>query len=96
MSSALQDGHRSGATFDARLDGTRLNTQARKVWDVMSNGHWLTLAALETLTGYPQASISARLRDFRKKRFGGHDVLHVRSKTGQWWYKLEPRCVTDE
>jgi uncharacterized protein YueI len=40
----------------------------------MQDGEWRTLAEIETITGDPQASISAQLRHLRKKRFGYHTV----------------------
>jgi hypothetical protein len=53
-------------------------------------GVWYTLGELETITGFPQASISARLRDFRKKKYGGHTVLRRRLGEGRgtWEYQL--------
>ncbi len=69
---------RDGATFVPKHDGLRLAAQHTKVLDAMSDGEWHTLGELELSTGYPQASISARLRDFRKKRFGSMDIQRRR------------------
>ncbi len=55
-------------------DHKRLARQRVAVWTAMLSGRWLTLAELEEATLAPQASISARLRDFRQSRFGGHTV----------------------
>lgn len=63
-----------GATYDAPLDHERLGAQALRVWTVVSDGRWRTLAEIEAECGDPQASISARLRDFRKPKFGEHLV----------------------
>lgn len=63
-----------GATYDARLDRVRLGAQHQRVWDLMRDGEWRTLADIAKLTGSPEASVSARLRDFRKPKFGGHTV----------------------
>jgi hypothetical protein len=43
---------------------------------------WRSLGAIELRTGHAQASISARLRDFRKERFGAHGVLRRHVATG--------------
>ena len=67
-----------GATYDPAEDKIRLNRQCYVVWAAMCRGGWFTLEQLETLTHEPQASISARLRDFRKPRFGGHTILRRR------------------
>jgi hypothetical protein len=55
-----------GATFDESLDYDRLNRQQRLVYAVMADGQWRTLAEIHTLTGAPEASVSARLRDLRR------------------------------
>lgn len=65
---------RDGATFDPVQDTMRLNQQATDVWAYMRDGCWHTLRAISQHTGHPEASVSARLRDFRKERFGTHTV----------------------
>jgi hypothetical protein len=42
--------------------------------DMFGDPAWISLQSLATSTGDPEASVSARLRDFRKPRFGGHTV----------------------
>ncbi len=84
-------GHRDGETYDARLDYERLNKQARRVFNVMRDGMWHGLADIARRTGDPEASISARLRDFRKQRFGALTVERRRAE-GTWLYRL----VVDE
>jgi hypothetical protein len=66
--------HFSGATYEADLDHDRLRAQLDRVWKVMKDGAWRTLFEIASLTGDPPQSISARLRDFRKARFGSHTV----------------------
>jgi len=46
----------------------------RRVYDAMRGGDWRTLGEIELLTGDPQASVSARLRDLRK-RYGKDNLL---------------------
>lgn len=48
--------------------------QLGEVLSVMEDGRWRTLGDIEALTGAPQASISARLRDLRKPQFGSYVV----------------------
>lgn len=84
----LPDGHRDGATYDAALDYERLNKQARRVYNVMRDGMWRSLANIAAHTGDPEASVSARLRDFRKQRYGGLTVQRRRVE-GLWLYRLE-------
>lgn len=79
-----------GATYRTHRDYERLGAQARRVWDAMSDGKPHTLAELHALTNDPEASISARLRDFRKEQWGGHEVEHRNLGAGTWTYRLLP------
>jgi hypothetical protein len=90
MGTVTTDGPRDGGTYDDPLDHDRLNRQMRAVHVVMSDGNWHTLADLEAATGCPQASLSARLRDFRKDRFGANTVerRRVPFRPGVWEYRL--------
>lgn len=58
-----------GATFNESRDGKRLSRQAQIVFDAIKDGEWFLPDQLEALTGFNWASISARLRDFRKPEF---------------------------
>lgn len=58
-----------GDTFDSERDGKRLGEQCRKVFDAMKDSRWHTLAEISELTGAPEASASARLRDLRRYGF---------------------------
>ncbi len=81
-----------GETYDEDLDGARLGGQLAIVRGAMLNRGWITLARLEDQTGYPQGSISARIRDFRKERFGRHLVesRRIPGGNGEWEYRLTP------
>lgn len=90
MTMSSLEGHRDGDTFDPGTDTIRLNAQMRRVAAVMGDSRWRTLAELADQTGDPEASVSARLRDFRKPRFGGFAVLRRRREgsPGTWEYRL--------
>lgn len=75
-------GDRGGETFEPDKDRDRLNAQHVRVYHVMKDGHWRSLEAIAYATNDPQASVSARLRDFRKERFGGHRVDRQRVDGG--------------
>ena len=77
-----------GATYDHARDGKRLGAQMEAVFDVMKNGNVRTLPQLAEITGYPESSISARLRDLRKPKFGGHRVDREYLGRGLWSYRL--------
>ena len=78
-----------GETYDPTQDHQRLGKQALNIFHWMRWGRWLTLHTLSGATGYPEASISARMRDFRKKRFGAHTIERRRiGASGAWEYRL--------
>lgn len=81
-----------GETYDRTLDRVRLGEQAIRVFTLMRDGVWRTLAEIKARTNDPEASVSARLRDFKKKRFGAHTVERRRrhGNTGLYEYQLRP------
>jgi hypothetical protein len=84
----LPDAHFDGDTYDPARDHTRLKRQLGRVFEAVRDGEWHTLVGLEIKTGDPQASISARLRDLRKPKFGGYNVEHRHIGDGQWEYRI--------
>ena len=81
-------GERDGKTFNPATDLHRLNAQAHRVYEFMWARDWVTLAEIARVTGDPEASISARLRDLRKPKFGAFIVDRRRRTQGTWEYKL--------
>jgi hypothetical protein len=78
-----------GATFDEKRDGGRLQAQLETVRQlVIEQPTWWTLKWLSAATGYPEASVSARLRDLRKAKFGGYLVERKYISNGQWAYRV--------
>ncbi len=69
-------------------DHGRLHRQRQKVYDCMRDGVWRSLGEIAAATNSPEASVSARLRDFRKGKFGGHTVERRRVTAGLWEYRL--------
>jgi hypothetical protein len=86
-----------GETYDEARDGARLRGQLLATYQVMADGRERTLvelaAAVRKLTGKraSEASVSARLRDLRKTKYGGHSVHHRNDGGGLWYYRLEVR-----
>lgn len=83
--------HFGGDTFSAKLDGERLTGQFARVRALMADGRWRTLAEIAEAAGGSEAGVSARLRDLRKERFGGHTVERRRRgepSAGLWEYRL--------
>lgn len=80
-----------GQTYKPERDHARLAGQMQTVFDAMKDGIARTLAQIEEITSAPQASISARLRDLRKEKFGGHTVERISVGGGLFLYKLMVR-----
>lgn len=63
-----------GNTFEPDLDERRLVSLLARVQQLMSDGRWRTLQQIRSAVGGSEASISARLRDLRKSRWGAFVV----------------------
>jgi hypothetical protein len=90
MATALTAPHQDGDTYDPVIDHGRLNAQSKRVYGLMRDGNWRTLREISTATGDPEASVSARLRDLRKAKFGGYEVGRRRrgESSGLWEYRV--------
>lgn len=79
-----------GPTFEPDQDGVRLSGQMKRVFDFMSDGGWHTLREIAAATDSLETAVSARLRDCRKSRFGGHQVelRRVPGRPGVFQYRL--------
>ena len=77
-----------GSTYDPAKDKTRLNKQYTAVWSLMQDGLYRTLADISEATGFPEASVSARLRDFRKQANGAHKVERRLISRGLHQYRV--------
>jgi hypothetical protein len=77
-----------GKTFVPQRDGIRLTAQYDRVFDVMKDKEWRSLSDIAKITNDPEASISARLRDFRKEKFGAYTVERRHVANGLYEYRL--------
>jgi hypothetical protein len=82
--------HFDGSTYVPERDQMRLTAQAMRVWAAMVDGQWRTLREIAELADAPETSVSARLRDFRKQRFGSHVVEREFVRRGLFRYRLIP------
>lgn len=83
--------HFDGSTYDPAFDYARLESQLWRVFGLMWDGEWRTLEQIAQATGGSEAGVSARLRDFRKPKFGGHTVNARRvgePKSGLFEYQV--------
>lgn len=74
--------------IENEADVRRLTVQLVRVYRVMQSGAWHTLREIADATGDPEGSVSARLRDFRKAKWGKHVVERRRRVGGLWEYRL--------
>jgi hypothetical protein len=84
-----------GETFDEAKDGPRLGRQLSLVYSLMQDGEWRTLREIaselyQNIGHVSEAGVSARLRDLRKDKFGGHTVerRRVDGCNGLWQYRV--------
>lgn len=78
-----------GDTYEPESDYIRLKGQLGEVFEFMKDGAWHTIPEItNNVTGSPQ-SVSARLRDLRKDKYGGHTVERMSLGQGLFTYRLE-------
>jgi len=63
-------------------------TQIERVRDVLRDGEWKTLEEVSSITGDTTPSISARLRDLRKPRFGNHLIIKRKVNDNLFEYRM--------
>lgn len=85
-----------GKTYDPDRDESRLAGQLLRVYELMRDGAWRTLADIAEQAQGSQASVSARLRDLRKKRFGAHRVERKSLGGGLFTYQLLANVAAEE
>ena len=88
MSSLPDTFYFDGKTYVPVRDKTRLKKQLDSVLELMLDGQWRTLCVIAAAVGAPEASVSARLRDLRKERFGGYLVERKFVLRGLWMYRV--------
>lgn len=79
-----------GSTIEPDRDHDRLNKQLDAVRNALADGKWWTLEQLADTAHAPQPSVSARLRDLRKPKFGGYGIerVYVTGSNGLWKYRM--------
>lgn len=85
-----------GKTYNRGRDRERLAAQLASVRRLMADGRWRLLSEIAAETGAPEASISARLRDLRKAKFGALTVERDYVGDGLWQYRVLAPAVPRE
>lgn len=83
--------HFDGPDLLQDRDAPRLTEQLKRIFGAMAGSQWRTLSELAELTGDPPASVSARLRDFRKPKFGEWIVEKEYIRNGLYRYRIKGR-----
>ena len=70
-------------------DESRLKNQSKAIFDLMKDGVFRTLAEISGIlknqfpdNNFPESSVSAQLRHFRKDEFGKHTLIRRRREHG--------------
>lgn len=79
-----------GETFDSKRDKARLSGQLHAVALIFSDHRWHTLSEISKRIGASEASVSARIRDLRKERFGSHVIEREHVEGGLFQYRMIP------
>lgn len=80
-----------------REDHSRLRKQFSEVQQLMSDGKWRTLREIGGALRFPEASVSARLRDMRKPKFGAYVVERRRVMDSTYYeYRVIPRAASSK
>ena len=84
-----------GKTYEPAKDGERLTGHLGRIYDLMLDMRWRTLAEIASLSGGSEAGSSARLRDLRKPQFGSWNIERRRAITnnGIHEYRLNGRST---
>ena len=77
-----------GASYEPTRDYRRMVGHIGRVWSLMLDGKWRTLGEISQETGGTVASVSARLRDFRKTIYGSHHVDRKYLSSGLFVYRV--------
>jgi DNA-binding Lrp family transcriptional regulator len=79
-----------GETYDRTRDQDRLLSQLDRVAKLMRDGQWRTLTNIAIEVDAPESSVSARLRDLRKGKFGAYTIEREHVHSGLHQYRMLP------
>ena len=80
----------NGSDYIPKRDNERLNGQIKRIHALMIDGLPRTLSQIASVTGDPEASVSAQLRNLKKERFGGYRLEKDYKGNGLFAYRLLP------
>lgn len=77
-----------GGTYDEARDYERLKGQLQQVHATMADGRWYSLRDLALRCNGSEASVSARLRDLRKPKYGARTIERRHVTRGLFLYRM--------
>lgn len=77
-----------GRTFDQDRDGDRLKNALERVRRLLRSGRAWTAVELAEAAGCSETGVTARVRDLRKAKFGGHVIESKCVAGGKWTYRM--------
>jgi len=80
--------HFSGAGVETVDDNIRLGKQIDKVLSFIKNGEWFSLSQISEAINAPHASVSAQLRNLRKREHGSYIIERKNEGSGYHLYRL--------
>jgi hypothetical protein len=86
--------HFKGAGAVTEKDELRLKSQYERIFNLMKDMVWRTLAEIAEATGSPEGSVMRQLNYMADPRFGGHEKDKVRpgpEGSGLWYYRIIPK-----
>ena len=72
---------------DKKIKKTQTESILEFLTENTKNHQWTPLSDFELKFGYSQSSISAQLRNLRKKKYGSH-IIEKKYDNKKWYYKL--------
>lgn len=83
----------TGTYYEVIKANGKLKTAIQKVYDACNVNRPVTLAEVSSITGIPEASVSAAIRSLRKSKYGAHNVETTYVSNGLHSYKLTPNLT---
>ena len=80
----------NGSDYVPKRDNERLNGQIKRIHALMIDGLPRPLSQIASVTGDPEASVSAQLRNLKKERFGGYRLEKDYKGNGLFAYLVLP------
>ena len=85
-----------GDDYVSRRDKPRLTLQIHQVRMYMENNDWLSVKQISDDLNFPEASVSAQIRNLRKEKFGNRIGERRYQGNGLYEFKLMPKDDNNE